>query len=129
MLSLVENYKEFLVCVFQVKGRVTRLRYWQCALSAILASLLLFAAMSGIASLSTQLTKGSPLELLCRAVFMVVIAIWFWHGISFQTMGIRRWRDVTGNGWNFLWGYIPIVGIGLSLFTFCRGSNALVRGK
>ena len=120
--SSIRICREFIGKSFEVRGRTERSKFWGSVVLAIIALILLyaFALLLDLA----PLTFGSSIELFRRGVYLGILALMVLHFIAFQTMGIRRWRDVTGNGWNFLWGYIPIAGGVLTIWTFCRRSNA-----
>ena len=125
--SSFRTYKDFLGKSFKVTGRIERSKFWYSVLVGIFALSLLytFMVLLGLA----PLTLDSPIELLRRGIYLSILAVIALHLIAFHTMGIRRWRDVTGNGWNFLWGYIPIAGGVLTIWTFCRRSNAWARRR
>ncbi len=114
-MKFIESIKFRFKNYAQFKGRASRSEFWYWTLFCFLASYGSIFLVSLIASIfGAESSEASILGVSAYYLFWLAVLIPNAAGVA------RRLHDIDKSGWNFLFGFIPLVGPILLLVWFCR---------
>lgn len=107
--NLVSAVKSCLKRYVQFSGRACRSEYWYWTLATVVIAIILSIATGD----SSNPEAGSSLvsNLFQLATFLPGLAVF-----------VRRMHDIGRSGWNYLWVFLPIIGLIILLVYLCKPS-------
>ncbi len=107
--NLVSAVKSCLKRYAQFKGRACRSEYWYWTLATVVIAIILSIATGDFSNPEAGSSLVSNLFQL--ATFLPGLAVF-----------VRRMHDIGRSGWNYLWVFLPIIGLIILLVYLCKPS-------